>query len=258
MALLELRSVTKQFGGLMAVRDVSFTVEPGMVLSIIGPNGAGKTTLFNLITGVYKPTRGDIVWNGKSIAGLRSYQIARLGIGRTFQIVKPFPNLTILENVMAGAFARTNSLAEARKEALEILEFTGLLSRKDQLAKNLTLGGRKRLEVARSLATRPQIVLLDEVVAGLNPTETEETIELIKSLKSRGVSAVAGVEHVMRVVMSLSDRIVVIHHGEKIAEGTPEVISRDRRVIEAYLGEDYAQEARPREAGPQESGVSHG
>ena len=253
MALLELRSVTKQFGGLMAVRDVSFTVEPGMVLSIIGPNGAGKTTLFNLITGVHKPTKGDIVWNGKSIAGLRSYQIARLGIGRTFQIVKPFPNLTILENVMAGAFARTNSLAEARKEALEILEFTGLLSRKDQLAKNLTLGGRKRLEVARSLATKPQIILLDEVVAGLNPTETEETIELIKSLKSRGVSAVAGVEHVMRVVMSLSDRIVVIHHGEKIAEGTPEVISRDRRVIEAYLGEDYAQGA-----GPQEAGVSHG
>ena len=250
MALLELKSVTKQFGGLMAVRDVSFTVEPGMVLSIIGPNGAGKTTLFNLITGVHKPTKGDIVWNGKSIAGLKSYQVARLGVGRTFQIVKPFPNLTILENVMAGAFARTNSLVEARREALEILEFTGLLPRKDQLAKNLTLGGRKRLEVARSLATKPQIILLDEVVAGLNPTETGETIELIRSLKSRGVSAVAGVEHVMHVVMSLSDRIVVIHHGEKIAEGTPEEISRDRRVIEAYLGEDYA--------GPQGAGVSHG
>lgn len=253
MALLELKSVTKQFGGLMAVRDVSFTVEPGMVLSIIGPNGAGKTTLFNLITGVHKPTKGDIVWNGKSIAGLKSYQVARLGVGRTFQIVKPFPNLTILENVMAGAFARTNSLAEARREALEILEFTGLLPRKDQLAKNLTLGGRKRLEVARSLATKPQIILLDEVVAGLNPTETGETIELIRSLKSRGVSAVAGVEHVMHVVMSLSDRIVVIHHGEKIAEGAPEEISRDRRVIEAYLGEDYAQGA-----GPQGAGVSHG
>lgn len=235
-ALLEFEGVKKRFGGLLATNDVSFAIYPGEVLSIIGPNGAGKTTLFNLITGFLKPDAGDIRLEGRSIAGKKPYQIARAGIGRTFQIVKPLANMTVLDNVMLGSFAHTSSKQEASKQALEILELTGLVDRRNMLAGALTLAGRKRLEIARALATKPKLILLDEVVAGLTPTEAVETIALLKELTSRGVSAIGGIEHVMRVVMEISDRVIVIHHGQKIAEGTPQEVTSHREVIEAYLG----------------------
>ena len=219
--LLEVRNLTKTFGGLCAVRNVSFSVQKGEMLSIIGPNGAGKTTVFNLISGFHSPTEGEIRFKGEVINRLKPYQRALRGLGRTFQIVKPFPGLSILENVMVGAFARTNSVAQAREDAMRILAFVGLEGRAHLLASTLTLAGRKRLEVARALATKPDLILLDEVSAGLNPTEVEEMIGLLRRLADLGVSSVAGVEHVMQVVMTLSDRVVVLNHGEMIAEGTP-------------------------------------
>ncbi|MCL6636441.1 MAG: ABC transporter ATP-binding protein [Alicyclobacillus sp.] len=234
--LLEFRNVQKRFGGLLVTNDVSFAVYPGEILFIIGPNGAGKTTLFNLATGFIAPDAGEILFAGRSLRGLKPYQIARLGIGRTFQIVKPLANLTVLENVMLGAFAHTSAKAAARQEALEILEFTGLADRRDMLAGALTLAGRKRLEIARALATRPRLILLDEVVAGLTPTEAVETMALFKRLSERGVTAIGGIEHVMRVVMEISHRVMVIHHGQKIAEGTPREVTSHPDVIAAYLG----------------------
>jgi len=238
--LLEVRNLSKQFGGLHAVRNVSFAVGEGEVVSIIGPNGAGKTTVFNLISGFLQPTAGEVIFRGQVVTRLKPHQRARLGLGRTFQIVRPFAGLTILENVMVGAFLHTRSPAVAREEAMQILRFVGLEHRAHQYPGSLTLAGRKRLEVARALATRPRLILLDEVVAGLNPTEAEEMIRLLRRLSERGVSAVAGVEHVMRVVLSLSDRVVVLHHGEKIAEGPPEAVVRDPVVIAAYLGGEVA------------------
>ncbi|MCG0239759.1 MAG: ABC transporter ATP-binding protein [Firmicutes bacterium] len=234
--LLEVWNLSKQFGGLHAVRNVSFSVREGEVVSIIGPNGAGKTTVFNLISGFLQPTAGEVIFRGQVVSRLKPHQRARLGLGRTFQIVRPFSGLTILENVMVGAFLHTRSPAVAREEAMQILRFVGLEHRAHQFPGSLTLAGRKRLEVARALATRPRLILLDEVVAGLNPTEAEEMIRLLRRLSELGVSAVAGVEHVMRVVLRLSDRVVVLHHGEKIAEGPPEAVVRDPVVIAAYLG----------------------
>lgn len=236
--LLEFKHVKKRFGGLQVTNDVDFQIYPGEVLSIIGPNGAGKTTIFNLITGFLKPDEGDILFEGKSISGRRPYQVARAGIGRTFQIVKPLSNLTVLDNVILGAFAHTSSKQEARKQALEILELTGLHDRREMLAGALTLAGRKRLEISRALAIRPKLILLDEVVAGLTPTEAVETIRLLKQLTGRGVSAIGGIEHVMRVVMEISDRVIVIHHGQQIAEGTPQEVTSHPAVIEAYLGQE--------------------
>jgi branched-chain amino acid transport system ATP-binding protein len=236
--MLEVRDLTKRFGGLTAVDSLSFSVGEGETVSIIGPNGAGKTTVFNLITGFFRPTRGRVMFEGRDLVGKRPHEIALAGIGRTFQIVKPLRGLTVFENILVGAFARTGDRQEASRIADETARFTGLGHLRDSKAEGLPIAMRKRLELARSLATQPKIILLDEVMAGLNPAESKAAVELIKRLKSeRGISAVAGVEHVMHVVMSISDRVVVLNHGKKIAEGRPEEIASDKEVITAYLGQ---------------------
>jgi branched-chain amino acid transport system permease protein len=238
-SLFEVRSLTKAFGGLMAVRDVSFRIEEGAVLGLIGPNGAGKTTIFNLITGFLSPDSGQVEFKGESITGLKPpHNVCVKRIGRTFQLVKPFNDISVLENVMVGAFARTKNANEAREEAMRVINFIGLSRYKDSLASSLTTADRKRLELGRALATKPELLLLDEVMAGLNPRETEEIIEIIRSISDRGITLFM-IEHVMKAIMTLSHRIIVLHHGEKIAEGTPVAISKDKRVIDAYLGEEY-------------------
>lgn len=240
--MLEGKGVTKYFGGLAAVKDVDFIIREKEILGLIGPNGAGKTTLFNVITGVYRADAGTISFHGKNITGLKTHETCRQGIARVFQLVRPFSNMTVLDNVMVGVLARERSVSasEAREEAKWYLEFTGLSDKKEALAKNLTLFARKRLELSRALATRPKLLLLDEYAAGLNPSEILQANKLIRTLRDEMGMTVFWVEHVMRAVMETSERVMVLHHGEKIAEGTPQEIAKDERVVDAYLGERYA------------------
>jgi branched-chain amino acid transport system ATP-binding protein len=237
--LLNVEDLTKTFGGLHAVEDVSFQIRQGEIIGLIGPNGAGKTTIFNLISGYHPPTRGRIAFNGRDITGRRPYELARLGIGRTFQVVKPFPGLTVLENVLIAAFARHPKRADAEQQAWQILENTGLADRAGVSAASLTLAGRKRLEISKALALEPQLLLLDEVVAGLNPTEADQTIKLILQLRDRGISILI-VEHIMRVIMNISDSILVLNFGRQIAMGKPAEVTQNPEVVKAYLGEEAA------------------
>jgi len=234
--LLEVSGIAKRFRGLQAVDGVSFAVPKGGIVALIGPNGAGKTTTFNLIAGVFAPDSGTVVLDGADITGLRPDQACRAGIGRTFQVVKPFGALTVLENVMVGAFKASADRAIARQAALEILDRLGLADKAGVVAKSLTLPERKKLETARALATRPKILLLDEVMAGLRPVEIDAMVRTFADLSRETGLAILLTEHVMRAVMALSHHIVVLHHGQKICEGTPEQVSRDARVLECYLG----------------------
>lgn len=236
MALLDVQGISKHFGGLMAVHDFSLSVDRGEIVAIIGPNGAGKTTVFSVISGFYKPNTGQIIFDGRNITGLRPDQICKIGLGRTFQVVRPFREISVLDNVMVGAYARTNDTKVARAKAYETLEFLGMSHVANQMASGLPIAGRKRLEIARVLATDPKMILLDETMAGLRPTEADEVIEMVKKISERGIGILL-VEHVMRIVMSLAERIYVLHHGEKLAEGIPEVVVKDQQVIDAYLGE---------------------
>jgi branched-chain amino acid transport system ATP-binding protein len=239
MKLLEIRNVSKAFGGVHAVNRVSFNLNQGEVLGLIGPNGAGKSTLFNLITGIFKPETGRIRFNKKDITGIAPYKICQSGIARTFQLVKPFSRLTSLENVMVGrAYGSqpARNIKQSRIESEQILVLTGLEDKQVRVAGMLSLMDRKRLEIARALATRPQLLLLDEMMAGLNPAELDNAIQLIRAIRNTGISLIV-VEHVMKVIMGISDRVMVLKVGEKIADGTPHEVASDRQVIEAYLGE---------------------
>ena len=237
MNLLAVESISKSFRGLKAVSSASFALPEGSINALIGPNGAGKTTVFNLIAGVLAPDSGSILFEGKPIHGLRPHQICAAGIGRTFQIVKPFAGLTVLENVMVGGFLRESSARGARAAAMAILERLQLAARRDALASSLTLPDRKRLEVARALATRPKLLLLDEAMAGLRPTECDQLVETFRGLNREGLTILL-IEHVMRAVMALAQHVGVLHHGEVIARGTPQEIVRNPAVLESYLGEE--------------------
>ena len=237
-ALLEIHGLSKSFSGLKAVQDVTFNVPEGEIVGLIGPNGAGKTTCFNLVAGVYRPDAGEIRLGGTRIDGWRSDQICRAGLGRTFQLVKPFAGLTVLENVLVGALNQCRSVRAAREISGHVVEQLGLEGKRNAAAGSLTLPDRKRLEVARALATAPRILLLDEVMAGLRPTETDRMVALFRDLNSRLGLTILMIEHVMRAVMALSRHVIVLHHGQVIAAGTPEVVTRNPAVLECYLGED--------------------
>lgn len=236
MSLLEVKNVSMFFGGLAAISDVSFGINKGEILGLIGPNGAGKTTMFNVVNGFYSPSKGEVYFKGRKISGLKPYQICRLGIARTFQVVKPLQRMSVLDNVIASAFLRAKTKEEAEKTAIETIKFTGLYDDRDLVSKGLPLGKRKKLEIARALATQPEMLLLDESFAGLNPSELDESIGIIRKIKERGVTIMI-IEHHMKVIMSISDRIVVLTYGQKTAEGTPVEIGNNPQVIEAYLGE---------------------
>jgi len=233
---LEINNVSKLFGGLGALSHVSFVVNTGEILGLIGPNGAGKTTLFNVVNGFYPPSTGDVTFKGNRISHLKPHHICKMGMARTFQVVRPLQRMSVLDNVIASAFLRAQSKAEASEIAEEVLKFTALYEDRNVISKGLPLGKRKKLEITRALATRPDMLLLDESFAGLNPSEQNEMMTIIREIRSRGITIMV-IEHHMKVIMSLSDRIVVLNYGQKIAEGTPKEIGNSPVVIEAYLGE---------------------
>ncbi len=239
MSLLEISGLTKNFGGLAAVHNVTFAIDRGEIVSLIGPNGAGKTTIFNLLSGVYAPDEGEIRLDGENLVGHRPFEVCRRGIGRTFQIMQPFPHMTVLENVIAsGLFGQVPRVPKKKveKEAMELCRWVGLGDKTGVYPRNLPVADQKRIEIARALAIKPKLLLLDEVMSGLTPTETGEATKLVRQLRDRGITIFL-IEHVMKVVMGISDRVIVLHHGEKISEGSPQRVAHDRKVIEAYLGE---------------------
>jgi branched-chain amino acid transport system ATP-binding protein len=242
MVIFEGKNITKRFAGLLAISQVDFTINQGEILGLIGPNGAGKTTLINVIAGVYAPTEGETFFKGTKISGKKPYQIGRMGIGRTFQIVKPFPGMTVKENAavgaMYGAGGRKNSVKKAVAKAEEILEFVGLTDQMNKNADQLGVASRKRLEMAKALAMEPELILFDEVMAGLNFGEIDQAVELIKKIRESGMTILI-IEHVMRAIKNLCDRLFVLHHGQKIADGTVDDVLNDETVIKAYLGRRY-------------------
>jgi len=237
MAILEIKNVSKFFGGLAANSDVSFEMTEGMIMGLIGPNGAGKTTLFNCITGYYPPSKGEVIFDGKKMNGLQPDAVCKLGMARTWQKVRPLAKMTLLDNVMVGALCRTNSLKVAREMALEQIRVVKMEHRADFLAGGLPIGERKKLEVARVLATQPKLLLLDEVMGGLNPAESDEIIQLILDIRKLGITQMV-IEHDMKAIMRISDRIVVLNSGEKLAEGMPDEIVKNPDVVAAYLGSE--------------------
>jgi len=238
VSLLELRNICMDFGGLRAIDSLSLSIDEGRILGLIGPNGAGKSTAFNCVAGVYKPTSGEIWFDGQNITGAKPWDLCRAGLARTFQIVKPFASKTVLYNVMVGAFARTDKTDEAEAIALDVLKSLHLEHKKDFKSGALTIADRKRLEIARAMATKPKLLLLDEVMAGLRPTEVDEMIDVFRAVRDSGVTIFV-IEHIMRAIMALSDELVVIQFGRKISEGKPEAVAKDENVIKAYLGDEY-------------------
>ena len=243
MALLEVRNLTMKFGSLLANSDVSFDVEEGTIVGLIGPNGAGKTTLFNCVAGLYKPAEGKVLFDGRDVTGYPSWKMARLGLARTFQVVRPLKEMTVYENILVGAYMRYSDTAKANEVAEHCLGLCFLGDLRDKLAGGLTIGNKKRLEVARSLATGPKLLLLDESVAGLPSTEVKEMVEVIVRLKQEGVTILM-VEHIMEAIMPIADKIVVLASGKKIAEDSPQAVVNDPTVITAYFGEKYAKRLR--------------